>query len=387
MELAVVDPADPDLDDVVAIPLTEKGKQTRFVSSKSAPASESQLPFDVEVVEFFKNSTSLRPPRDNDKNLATAGIGLSYVVEQLPPNNGASAGGGVDVAAAYVQFTEKASGKDLGVYLFSQVLSEQQYVEKIVADGKTYEAALRFKRSYKPYSISLKDVKKDDYPGTTIPKNYSSDIQLDDPSRSFDDAIHIRMNEPLRYAGETFYQSGYRVDEDGTEITDLQVVTNTGWMIPYVACMLVVIGMLFHFCQVLVRFLKRLTASDNSPLASGAFAVVADAVEGPQADRSKGRGKRKEETGAAPERRTWSVPRFVTPAVIVILFVGMIAWMAQTPRPAKDGFDLRGSDACPCSRRDVSSRSIRSPATRCACFRIGSRTRTRTANPSRRFAG
>ena len=50
------------------------------------------------------------------------------------------------------------------------------------------------------------------------------------------------MNHPLRYAGETFYQSGYERTEKG-EATKLSVVTNTGWMLPYVACMLVVVGL------------------------------------------------------------------------------------------------------------------------------------------------
>jgi ABC-type transport system involved in cytochrome c biogenesis permease subunit len=360
VELAVVDPSNADHDEVIAIPLTEKGKQTRFVKGP-AGAEESQLPFDVEVVGFYKNSTSLMPVKSGDENLATAGVGLSYRVGELPQNNGASAAGGVDIAAAYVKFTEKASGKDLGTYLFSQVLSEQHYVEKIPVGGKTYEASLRFKRSYKPYSIALKDVKKDDYPGTTIPKNYSSDIQLTDPARSFDDAIHIRMNEPLRYAGETFYQSGYRMDEDGVEVTDLQVVTNTGWMIPYVACMLVVIGMMFHFCQILVRFLKRLTANEQASLALVAdeslivggpvTAQAADAQETESSQERGGRrGKRKHEAVYRSAEKEQATPvgtllgrgwlRFVIPGLVIAGFVVIVAYMARTPKPGKDGFDL-----------------------------------------------
>ena len=55
------------------------------------------------------------------------------------------------------------------------------------------------------------------------------------------------MNNPLRYAGETFYQSGYNVDAQGVETSTLQVVRNTGWMIPYVSCMIAATGMLAHF--------------------------------------------------------------------------------------------------------------------------------------------
>ena len=39
--------------------------------------------------------------------------------------------------------------------------------------------------------------------------------------------------------------------------TTLQIVTNFGWMIPYMACVIVGIGLLAHFSQILVRFLRR----------------------------------------------------------------------------------------------------------------------------------
>ncbi|MFO0868580.1 MAG: cytochrome c biogenesis protein CcsA [Pirellulales bacterium] len=343
VELAVTDPSNPEQDTVVAVPLTEKGKATRFGDKRKAARSpESKLPFDIEVVEFFKNSTALQPVKAGDSNLATAGIGLSYKVGALPQNTGASSAGSVDVAAAYVRFTATDSGADLGTYLFSQVLSEQHYVEKIAVGGQTYEVTLRFKRSYKPYSIALTDVRKDDYPGTTIPRNYSSDIRLNDPTRSFDDAIHIRMNEPLRYAGETFYQSGYRVDEDGTEITDLQVVTNTGWMIPYVACMIVVIGMLYHFGQTLVRFLQRMTAAE-AQRDSAAAAARQDAAT---ADRGKGRsgkvaGRAPATEGSQPAALPWtSWRRWLVPAVVVGVFVVIVAYKGRTPTPDRGGFDL-----------------------------------------------
>ena len=69
------------------------------------------------------------------------------------------------------------------------------------------------------------------------------------------------MNNPVRYRGETFYQSQYsQVDlGDGRvgEMTGLQVVENAGWLIPYVACVLALWGMLAHFGGTFVRFADR----------------------------------------------------------------------------------------------------------------------------------
>ncbi|HEV3136463.1 MAG TPA: cytochrome c biogenesis protein CcsA, partial [Pirellulales bacterium] len=90
--------------------------------------------------------------------------------------------------------------------------------------------------------------------------------------------VKIWMNNPLRFAGETFYQINYFVDR-GREGTILQVVTNTAWMIPYVACMLVATGLLAHFSIGLVRFLKRRgedqAASDKHPGRKKSKAVAA----------------------------------------------------------------------------------------------------------------
>ena len=55
------------------------------------------------------------------------------------------------------------------------------------------------------------------------------------------------MNNPVRYRGETFFQSNYSkiqlADGSMSEMTGLQVVENAGWLIPYVACVLAFWGM------------------------------------------------------------------------------------------------------------------------------------------------
>ncbi|MGC4004508.1 MAG: cytochrome c biogenesis protein ResB [Pirellulales bacterium] len=136
--------------------------------------------------------------------------------------------------------------------------------------------AFRYRRDYKPYTVTLKEVRKDDYLGSNIPRNYSSNVVVEDPRDDYRAEHLIRMNEPLRYKGETFYQSGY---EPGG--TTLQIVSNTGWMIPYVSCMIVLTGMVFQFMQTLGRFFNRLEVEgglDRVPLLSGGLPLVFCAV-------------------------------------------------------------------------------------------------------------
>src|SRR5205823_10691320 len=160
-------------------------------------------------------------------------------------------------------------GRDLGTFLLSQLASEQKFperfAEKLTIGDKTYDLFLRFKREYKPYTLSLVDVRKDDYLASDTPRNYSSDVKIIDPAAGVDEKVHIKMNDPLRYRGDTLYQSGYQKLPDG-EATTLQVVMNRGWMIPYVACMVVVIGMVAHFLISVTRFVGR---REQQELAAG----------------------------------------------------------------------------------------------------------------------
>ena len=169
----------------------------------------------------------------------------------MQPGSGTDADQKVDLSSAYVKLLAKETGTPIGTYLVSGHLLPQS----VVVDGKSYSIALRFKRDYKPYIVELTNVQKDDYLGTNTPRNYSSDVEIIDPARHVERKVHIWMNNPLRYAGDTLYQSGYHPGPP--ETTTLQVVKNTGWMIPYVGCMIVATGMLAHFSLTLVRFLRR----------------------------------------------------------------------------------------------------------------------------------
>jgi len=126
------------------------------------------------------------------------------------------------------------------------------------AGSKEYRIALRFKRTYKPYSVYLSRFNFERYPGTDKPKDYSSFVRVDDPDRGIVRDVRIWMNNPLRYRGDTLYQSSF--DAETEKGTVLQVVDNKVWMAPYVACMIVAIGMLGQFLLSLFGFIQKLVA-------------------------------------------------------------------------------------------------------------------------------
>jgi hypothetical protein len=121
-------------------------------------------------------------------------------------------------------------------------------------NGRTYQIAMRPVRYYFPYSIKLLAFHHDLYPGTGIPKNFSSDIHLTDPTTGDDRDIHIYMNSPLRYHGATFFQASFEPDDQGTI---LQVVRNPASMAPYIACLLVALGLVVQFLMHLFAFARK----------------------------------------------------------------------------------------------------------------------------------
>lgn len=240
-ELAIIDPSDPEFDDVVVIPDTRLRRESRI--------HHALLPFQVDLVTFMKNSELTRPgPRES--NPATAGEGLQWVAVRRDSVTGVETEQRSDIPSAYVTFRD-SKGDPLGTYLLSTYLDHPQ---PVTVGAKTYGVALRFARTYKPYSIQLIDFRFDKYVGTRTPQNYSSDVRVLDPARGVDRRVRIWMNNPLRYHGDTLYQASFRPDETGTV---LQVVKNAGWMIPYLGCMIVATGLLAQFTVSLLGFLRK----------------------------------------------------------------------------------------------------------------------------------
>jgi len=249
-ELVVIDVTDPEQNRVVAIP-----------ASKIYPGAliqDEQLPFDIQVNEFFDNSALVR--RSVPLNsLGQFGTLRSYKLEERPVVSGTQMND-MDYPGALLSLKKKDSDTKLGDLLVSCQLGLPRFREwnvipqKKTVGGKEYHIHLRFKRYYKPYRVHLIDFKFDRYPGTTTAKNYSSLIRMIDSAKDVDREVLIRMNHPLRYEGETFYQSSFKPNETRTV---LAVVRNPGWLMPYISCTMVSIGLLVHFSQSLARFLRR----------------------------------------------------------------------------------------------------------------------------------
>ena len=152
---------------------------------------------------------------------------------------------GRNTVSAIVELT--AEGGPLGVWMVSTDRGEPQPFEH---HGRSYWIAMRPERIYRPYSIQLIKFTHERYPSTEIPSRFASRVRLQNPQKKEDREVIISMNQPLRYEGETLYQASF-ANDDRTSI--LQVVRNPGWLLPYVACGMVGLGLILQFASHLAR--------------------------------------------------------------------------------------------------------------------------------------
>jgi hypothetical protein len=123
---------------------------------------------------------------------------------------------------------------------------------------RTFALMLRPTRFYHPFAITLLKFSHDRYPGTEIPRNFSSRIRLLTPNKQVDREVLIYMNNPLRYGGLTFYQAGF---ERNDQTSILQVVRNPSWRLPYVSCVLMALGLVIQFGIHLTGFMRKRAAA------------------------------------------------------------------------------------------------------------------------------
>lgn len=269
-ELAVVDTSNPDYDEVVAFP-------DSLVTKKGELRNE-KLPFTIRVKDYFANSDPrVRAPMvDKGGPQTTQGIGQRLTFLDAAPTatmdsrnipaaiiEVLTAEGSLGtwvvsnwlIEEKLVQILQNGFRGQLGDAMGNQLAAAMVQPQQFSYRGHSYQLALRPVRFYNNFSIQLQKFSHDIYRGTDIPKNFSSRIRLQRADTGEDREALIYMNNPLRYAGETYYQSGF--DDVDPRVTILQVVHNPSWLTPYFSCILVAAGLIVQFAMHLFGFITK----------------------------------------------------------------------------------------------------------------------------------
>jgi hypothetical protein len=236
-ELAVIDASDAQEDKVIAIPAA--------LLAKGGELAHPEMPFKLRVKTYYPNSSLATRAADGFERVeAGNAIGQQIWWRKLPLVTEMNTR---DIPSGIVELVGPQG--EAQPLLVSGHFAQPQ---TLTAGGKDYKLIMRPERYYKPYSLHLIDFRFDRYAGTEIPKNFSSRVRVEHAGTGENREVTIRMNEPLRYAGKTFFQASWdQADEKGTV---LQVVDNPSWLTPYLACVLVSVGMVWQFLVHLVGF-------------------------------------------------------------------------------------------------------------------------------------
>lgn len=243
-ELAVIDTTDAQFDDVVAIPET--------LINRGQTVQHPKLPFRVVAKAYYPNAaTRERKTGETSAAQGNKGAALTYDLVPVPVTYKQNER---NVPGAIVELIG-AEGT-LGTWITHADFRPQSFQY----NGRNYTVGFRFTRKYKPFTLTLLKFSHDRYAGTDIPKNFSSSVRIQTPDGVTDREVLIYMNNPLRYEGLTFFQASF----EGEDVTVLQVVRNPSWLIPYIACAMMTLGLLLQFCIHLFGFINKRRAARPS---------------------------------------------------------------------------------------------------------------------------
>jgi hypothetical protein len=243
-ELVLIDPSRSDVERVYSIP---KNKLTT-----GNMIADNRLPVAISVKEFLPNANLSM----GANSIATEGFGKRVEVTAMPPVKGDDKR---NLSCIYVEVLH--SGKSLGTWLLSTVFMNPDMVQ---IDGQPYLIQLRHRRYILPMTLKLLEFEHKKFTGTSVPAAFSSRLHMIDPTQHEDRTLSISMNQPLRYDGKTFYQAGFANND---ETTIIQVVRNPAAPLPYIACILVTLGMAYHFIMHFIKFRKQQAKRDTEVLA------------------------------------------------------------------------------------------------------------------------
>ncbi len=253
--------------------------------SAGSEVSNPQLPFKIRVKNYWHNSdASFRAPMmTNSPPLTIKGVALKFDfnpspdVKTLDQKNvptaiieiaGADGSLGDWVASGWSgdegmvsQLWERYAMILKSGPMADNIISGITQPQTIEAGGKKYTFALRPARVYTPYSLTLLKLTYKVYPGSDTPKDFRSQVRLQNSQTGEDRQVEVFMNKPLRYNGLTFYQ--YQMDASDlirqaghAPWSALQVVRNPSWFTPYIGCILVALGLVIQFMSHLVKFIS-----------------------------------------------------------------------------------------------------------------------------------
>lgn len=203
---------------------------------------QSELPFDLLLENFLPNCM----PQPASENEGAEGFRL---VSRAPAMEAAQ-----NAAGAYALVLDKNNKEVQSGLLWG--FSAAPWV--VTVQGQEYAIELRHRSWELPFTITLDEFIRDLHARTSMASNFESVVTKAEDGEA-DRKINIRMNEPLRHKGYTLFQSGWGPQDarPGEPLfSTFAVVRNPADQWPLYSCIVIAVGLMIHFMQKLVSYLR-----------------------------------------------------------------------------------------------------------------------------------
>ncbi|MBX3178903.1 MAG: cytochrome c biogenesis protein ResB [Candidatus Hydrogenedentes bacterium] len=221
--------------------IIQHGQFTDMEPSDTREFFHSDLPFTLLIEGFVSNC--LPVPAAGDE-------GVDGVKLQAQPRAMAAE---QNMAGAYAMVLDKENQEVQNGILFGFALSPWV----VTVQGRDYAIDLRHQTWDLPFTIKLDEFIRELHPRTGMASNFESVVTMTEGQ--VDRKINIRMNEPLRHKGYTFFQAswGPQNARPGDPLfSTFAVVNNPADQWPLYSCIVIAVGLTIHFMQKLVSYLR-----------------------------------------------------------------------------------------------------------------------------------
>lgn len=215
-----------------------------FKEGETRVFDHAELPFKLEISGWIPNAN----PRQQAPMLQEQGID-GVVLQAMPLEKEAER----NIAGAVAKVVPADGSAPQEAHLWG--FAAGPWI--VTAGGQKYGISLRHTRYPVPFKITLDKFYRDLHPRTTMASNFESEVTMEENGVAR--KVHIRMNEPLRHEGYTFFQASWGPENarPGEPLfSTFAVVNNPADQWPKYACYIIGIGMLIHFAQKLAGYIR-----------------------------------------------------------------------------------------------------------------------------------
>lgn len=227
-----------------------RGSQINGLSAKHRNFILPDFPFDLQLGGYLRNALPVSAnERAPDKSQLVA---HGYWLMDRPDEVSAE----MNLAAIYARVLHQDGTVDP---LFI-VAGASFHPFTVRVDERVFTVDMRKRLWPMPFNVRLDEFTAEFHPGTSRPAKFVSEImRIEDDSEAM---VTIEMNEPMRYAGLTFFQASYGPPGAGpgdSMYSVFEIVHNPADMWPEYSLYVVTLGMLITFLTKLGESLGRTT--------------------------------------------------------------------------------------------------------------------------------